>query len=68
MSFDPALAVAAFGIGIVVGLTGMGGGALMTPVLVLFFDVLPLTAVSSDLSRRRPRRLVLVRKMLRFHR
>jgi uncharacterized protein len=49
MSFDLLLAVAAFGIGIVVGLTGMGGGALMTPVLVLFFDVLPLTAVSSDL-------------------
>jgi uncharacterized membrane protein YfcA len=49
MSFDPLLAVAAFGIGMVVGLTGMGGGALMTPVLVLFFDVLPLTAVSSDL-------------------
>jgi uncharacterized membrane protein YfcA len=33
----------------VVGLTGMGGGALMTPVLVLFFHVMPLTAVSSDL-------------------
>ena len=49
MSFDLPLAVAAFGIGIVVGLTGMGGGALMTPVLVLFFNVLPLTAVSSDL-------------------
>ena len=49
MSFDLLLAVAAFGIGIVVGLTGMGGGALMTPMLVLFFDVLPLTAVSSDL-------------------
>ncbi len=49
MSFDILLALAAFGIGIVVGLTGMGGGALMTPVLVLFFDVLPLTAVSSDL-------------------
>ena len=49
MTFDFPLAVAAFGIGIVVGLTGMGGGALMTPVLVLFFDVLPLTAVSSDL-------------------
>jgi uncharacterized membrane protein YfcA len=49
MSFDLLLAVAAFGIGTVVGLTGMGGGALMTPVLVLFFDVLPLTAVSSDL-------------------
>src|ERR1051325_9055750 len=37
------------GIGIVVGLTGMGGGALMTPVLVLFFNVPPLAAVSSDL-------------------
>ena len=49
MSFDFPLSVAAFGIGTVVGLTGMGGGALMTPVLVLFFDVLPLTAVSSDL-------------------
>src|SRR5438874_13605812 len=49
MTFDPVLASAAFGIGIVVGLTGMGGGALMTPVLVLFFNVLPLTAVSSDL-------------------
>ncbi len=43
------LAAAAFGIGIVVGLTGMGGGALMTPVLVLFFGVAPLAAVSSDL-------------------
>jgi uncharacterized membrane protein YfcA len=49
MTFDPLLAVAAFGIGIVVGLTGMGGGALMTPVLVLFFGIQPLAAVSSDL-------------------
>jgi hypothetical protein len=49
MSIDPLLALASFGIGIVVGLTGMGGGALMTPVLVLFFNVPPLTAVSSDL-------------------
>jgi hypothetical protein len=49
MSLDPVLALASFGIGIVVGLTGMGGGALMTPVLVLFFQVPPLTAVSSDL-------------------
>jgi uncharacterized membrane protein YfcA len=43
------LAVTALGIGIVVGLTGMGGGALMTPVLVLFFGITPLSAVSSDL-------------------
>ena len=49
MTIDPLLAGAAFGIGIVVGLTGMGGGALMTPVLVMFFNVPPLTAVSSDL-------------------
>jgi uncharacterized membrane protein YfcA len=49
MSIDPLLALASFGIGIVVGLTGMGGGALMTPVLVLFFQVPPLAAVSSDL-------------------
>lgn len=36
-------------VGTVVGMTGMGGGALMTPVLVLLFGVQPLTAVSSDL-------------------
>lgn len=49
MSLDPLLAFASLGIGIVVGLTGMGGGALMTPMLVLFFNVPPLAAVSSDL-------------------
>jgi uncharacterized membrane protein YfcA len=49
VDIDFLLALASFGIGIVVGLTGMGGGALMTPVLVLFFNVPPLTAVSSDL-------------------
>jgi uncharacterized membrane protein YfcA len=49
LNIDPLLTIASFGIGIVVGLTGMGGGALMTPVLVLFFNVPPLTAVSSDL-------------------
>lgn len=49
MTIDWLLALASFGIGIVVGLTGMGGGALMTPVLVLFFGIPPLTAVSSDL-------------------
>jgi uncharacterized protein len=36
-------------IGFTVGLTGMGGGALMTPVLVLVFGIEPLAAVSSDL-------------------
>ncbi|MGB9377751.1 MAG: sulfite exporter TauE/SafE family protein [Mycobacteriales bacterium] len=46
---DLGLTIVSFFIGIVVGLTGMGGGALMTPVLVLFFGVAPLAAVSSDL-------------------
>jgi uncharacterized protein len=36
-------------VGFTVGLTGMGGGALMTPILVLFFGISPGTAVSSDL-------------------
>jgi uncharacterized membrane protein YfcA len=43
------MALGALVVGIVVGLTGMGGGALMTPMLVLFFGVSPLAAVSSDL-------------------
>ena len=46
---DSSLVIGAFVVGIVVGLTGMGGGALMTPMLVFFFNVPPLTAVSSDL-------------------
>jgi uncharacterized protein len=46
---DWTLALGAFVVGIVVGLTGMGGGALMTPMLVLLFNVNPLAAVSSDL-------------------
>ena len=47
---DVTLALAGLGVGIVVGLTGMGGGALMTPVLVLFFGIPPVAAVSSDLA------------------
>jgi uncharacterized membrane protein YfcA len=49
MHFDYAMAIGAFLVAIVVGLTGMGGGALMTPMLVTFFGVPPLSAVSSDL-------------------
>src|SRR3954447_20192762 len=47
---DFTLALAGLGVGIIVGLTGMGGGALMTPILVLFFGVPPIAAVSSDLA------------------
>lgn len=46
---DVAMAVGSFVVGTVIGLTGMGGGALMTPMLVLLFGVPPLAAVSSDL-------------------
>jgi len=47
--FDGFVALAGLIVGFTVGLTGMGGGALMTPILVLLFKVQPLAAVSSDL-------------------
>jgi uncharacterized membrane protein YfcA len=46
---DGYVALAGLVVGFTVGLTGMGGGALMTPILVLLFKVQPLAAVSSDL-------------------
>jgi uncharacterized protein len=46
---DWTIVLAGLFVGALVGLTGMGGGALMTPVLVLLFGVQPLAAVSSDL-------------------
>ena len=49
MSLDLPLAIGGLLVGIVVGLTGMGGGALMTPMLVFFFKVDPLMAISSDI-------------------
>lgn len=45
---DLGVALAGLVVGVTVGLTGMGGGALMTPVLVLVFGIDPLAAVSSD--------------------
>jgi uncharacterized protein len=41
--------VSGFAVGAVVGLTGVGGGSLMTPLLVLLFGVSPVTAVGTDL-------------------
>lgn len=46
---DLPLIAGSFLVAVVVGLTGMGGGALMTPMMMLFFNVPPLAAVSSDL-------------------
>jgi uncharacterized membrane protein YfcA len=41
--------LAGFGVGLIVGVTGVGGGALMTPILVLLFGVAPAAAVGTDL-------------------
>ena len=49
MTVDLPLVVGGLLVGMIVGLTGMGGGALMTPMLVFFFGVDPLTAISSDI-------------------
>jgi hypothetical protein len=49
VTLDVPLALGGLLVGTVVGLTGMGGGALMTPMLVFFFGVDPLTAISSDI-------------------
>jgi uncharacterized membrane protein YfcA len=49
MHVNPGVALAGLLVGFTVGLTGMGGGALMTPILVLLFKIPPLAAVSSDL-------------------
>ncbi len=49
MGFSWALVVAGALVGISVGVTGMGGGALMTPILVLLFGINPSSAVGSDL-------------------
>jgi uncharacterized membrane protein YfcA len=49
MEIDPGIVLAGAIVGFTVGLTGMGGGALMTPILLIFFGISPTAAVSSDL-------------------
>jgi hypothetical protein len=46
---DPYIVLGSAVIGFLVGVTGAGGGALMTPMLILLFGVKPSTAISSDL-------------------
>jgi uncharacterized protein len=46
---DGAQVIAGFSVGTIVGLTGVGGGSLMTPLLVLIFGIHPATAVGTDL-------------------
>lgn len=49
MFFDPLYVVLGFLVGIIVGLTGVGGGSLMTPLLIFVFHVKPALAVGTDL-------------------
>ncbi|MGH2832250.1 MAG: sulfite exporter TauE/SafE family protein [Solirubrobacteraceae bacterium] len=49
MHVDPYLVLGAAIVGLLVGMTGAGGGALMTPMLILLFSVKPSAAISSDL-------------------
>jgi uncharacterized membrane protein YfcA len=49
MHIDPYIVLGAAVIGLLVGMTGAGGGALMTPMLILLFGVTPAAAISSDL-------------------
>jgi uncharacterized membrane protein YfcA len=48
-SIDPRFMISGFFIGLLIGQTGMGGGSLMTPLLVLFFGIHPAAAVGTDL-------------------
>ncbi len=49
MHIDPYIVLGSAVVGFLVGLTGAGGGALMTPMLILLFNVKPSAAISSDL-------------------
>jgi uncharacterized membrane protein YfcA len=49
LHIDPYIVLGSAIVGLLVGMTGAGGGALMTPMLILLFGVKPSTAISSDL-------------------
>src|SRR3954452_16965416 len=48
-AIDPLYALSGFLVGFLVGQTGVGGGSLMTPLLVLLFNITPATAVGTEL-------------------
>jgi uncharacterized membrane protein YfcA len=47
---DPAIILFGLGVGVLVGATGMGGGSLMTPLLIIVFGIKPVVAVGTDLA------------------
>lgn len=50
MHIDLIIVIFGLGVGILVGMTGIGGGSLMTPLLILLFGVKPVTAIGTDLA------------------
>src|ERR1700674_2694635 len=48
-AINPLYSVSGFAVGALVGMTGVGGGSLMTPLLILLFGIHPATAVGTDL-------------------
>ena len=50
MHIDPVVVLFGLGVGILVGMTGVGGGTLMTPILILIIGVKPITAIGTDVS------------------
>src|SRR3974390_3386864 len=46
---DPLYVASGFAVGLLVGMTGVGGGSLMTPLLILLFGIHPVCAVGTDL-------------------
>jgi uncharacterized membrane protein YfcA len=49
-AMDPLVIVFGLGVGVLVGLTGIGGGSLMTPLLLIFIGVQPTVAVGTDIA------------------
>ena len=47
---DPVIVLFGFGVGVLIGLTGVGGGSLMTPLLILVLGVKPTLAIGTDLA------------------
>jgi uncharacterized membrane protein YfcA len=49
LAINPLYSVTGFFVGMLVGMTGVGGGSLMTPLLILLFGIHPASAVGTDL-------------------
>jgi uncharacterized membrane protein YfcA len=50
LGIDPAVVAFGLGVGILIGLTGIGGGSLMTPLLIIVIGVQPVVAIGTDLA------------------